>query len=277
MRLQCADILHILRNKPIVISMPNGHPAVFPASSKVRRQLLAPLLPLIHQAEKIIFDSGSDQDADTTTAIRDTSVNMLEANLFHQPFKTIWVEDPYEDNPEGCRNFYLATETPTEITVRFFSKMQEMTGMGLPELVFHPYPLVISLVNPSDDFLVTGVERVTILYGKILSEAIYSYKKLIVTLGSTNPVVERHEAGPKRGGDAKHREYDHQVIRVPYEYIEPGDGTGTVTGRKVQRKKLVSGYIYGRHTRPVDQQRWIKPYWRGVGDVAAPTHRIVKA
>ena len=103
MRLQCADILHILRNKPIVISMPNGHPAVFPASSKVRRQLLAPLLPLIHQAEKIIFDSGSDQDADTTTAIRDTSVNMLEANLFHQPFKTIWVEDPYEDNP--CQHY----------------------------------------------------------------------------------------------------------------------------------------------------------------------------
>jgi hypothetical protein len=282
MRLQCADILHILRYKPIVISMPNGEPAVFPASSKVRRQLLAPLLPLIHQAEKIIFDSGSDQDVETTSAVKETAVNMLEAKLFHQPFKTVWVEDPYEDNPDHCRNFYLATETATEITVRFFSKMQEMAGMGLPELVFHPYPMVIPLTDSdrTGDFLVTGVEEITRMYGKVLGEAIYAYKKLIVTLGSTNPVIERKQAGPRRGGDPRHREYDHQIIRVPYEYVEPREAVtstiGTATATAPSRRRLVRGYVYGKNTRPVEQQRWIKPYWRGVGDIAPPTHYEVK-
>jgi hypothetical protein len=42
---------------------------------------------------------------------------------------------------------------------------------------------------------------------------------------------------------------------------------------------LVRGYVYGKNTRPLAEQRWVKPYWRGdkeLGVVATPEHYEVR-
>lgn len=273
MRLHCSEILHMLRHKPILLSMPNGEPVLTPVTASIRRKLLMPLLPLIHQAEKIIFDSGSDQDARTITAVRDTSTNMVEAGLFHQPHRVVWVEDPYEDNAENHRNCYLAIETDTGITLHFFSRMKEIIGLGLPELVWHPYPLVIPLNEVTDQFVIRGVETVSPLYAKVLGEAVYAYKKLIVTLASTNPVVERITTGGRRD-DTRYRVYDHRIVRIPLDRPDSGKPQPVASGSSAppRRRHLVRGFVWGKNTRPVEQQHWVKPYWRGEQERGTKEH-----
>ena len=283
MRLLCSEIIHTLRYKPILISsLPDGHPIAVEASDKSRQRHLNPLISKIQQANKIIFDSGSDQDPRTTEAVKVTAVNMLEAKLFHQPYPICFIEDPYSDDPDGQRNFYLTIEKEKSITVWFFQKLniarhfgRMMGGKNFPDLAFHPYPLVIDLVDAKDEFRVMGGPAgealgVNAMYGKILAESIYAFKKLIVTLNTENHIHEKVRAASAKGwkGDPRNKPYDHTIIRIPSEDDlgdEPGDGSGTriYTGR---RKHLVRGYLRNR-SKPLEQQTWVKPYWRGNSDI----------
>ena len=281
LRLQCAEILHTLRHKPILVSLPpDGEPIPITTKDKRFGPMLAPLLARIHQSQKFIFDSGSDQDERTTTAVRQTALAMMEANLFHQPHPVMWIEDPYEEDPENYRNFYLAIETADRIEIRFLSKLPAMGltlhGKAVPRLSVHPLRLVIDLANPTDQFRIEGATELSALYAKILSEAVYAYKKLIVALNTENLLIEKITSAKKGWeGDSLHgRPYDHTVVRIPLDDPQPqSSGQGHRLGVQVtKRKHLVRGYVYGKHTRPVEEQRWIRPYWRGEGE----TKRIVE-
>lgn len=289
MRLQCAEILEILRHKPIAIVDQWGIPTVVRAADSGRRRIVQPLLPQIHRAEKFIFDSGSDQDADTVQAVRQTSVAMMEADLFHQPYPTIWVEDPYEDDPDKMRNFYLGIEEPGKITVFAFNRinpqalLEDYPGEDIgkiPALSFHPFPLEIDITNPSDEFRVQGIAlgmSPQSVEARVLGEAIYAYKKLIVTLATSNHQSE-HVAPRRHKGIGTQRFYEHYIIRVPIDPTAPQDSDGSVTGKR-RRMHLVRGYIYGKNTRPLAEQRWVKPYWRGdkeLGVVAEREHYEVR-
>lgn len=283
MRLHCGEVLYALRHKPILIPDETGMPSVVPPTAKQRRNFLAPILPLIHGAEKFIFDSGSDQDERTVMAVRETAVNMIEAGLFHQPHPLIWVEDPYEDAPETQRHYYLGHEKDDGIIIRVFTRMSQkrlhqMAGLdgvpSLPDFSFHPYPLYIDLREPSDQFTILGLRNSALspIYSKVLGEAVYSYKKLIVTLASTNPEIERVRPKGEAGGDSRHRAYDHRIIRIPLD-TDPSERSGPSKGTGVRRRRhLVRGYVFGRFTRPVEQQHWVKPYWRGDRELGISQH-----
>lgn len=269
MQLQCADILHTLRHKPIFISGQMGEPFIASVSDRRRQDLLSPLLPQIHRAHKFIFDSGSDQDTETVKAVRETAVNMIEAGLFHQPFPLMWIEDPYEGNEDTHRNFYLALEERDNIVLFLFAQMKDLQMLKVPPLVFHPFPLRIPLSFATDDFTADGLHETNAMYSRVLGEAVYSYKKLIVTLASRNTEVERIQpSASKRRVEPRHRTYEHQVIRIPLENMRSSDGNGA--GNKAsgspRRRRLVRGYMYGKNTRPLAQQKWISPYWRGDGE-----------
>lgn len=289
-KLQCAEIIHTLRYKSIMIcGAPDGAPEVYEASNKFRQRLVAPLVPLIHRSQKFIFDSGSDQDERTTTAVRETAVNMIEAGLFHQPFPDMWIEDPYEDNPDNQRNFYLASEKDKKIKIWSFAKLDldflgrnsKIDGKRVAALCLNLYPLIIDLEQPKDAFLVDGPEHISILYSKILGETVYSYKKLIVTLNTENLNIDkiRIPTGKKSwDGNPRTRPYDHSIVRVPVETFHEGNvGVLNSSEGKPRRKHLVRGFVWGKHTRPKEEQRWIKPHWRGDADVEIKErHYVVK-
>lgn len=285
MRLQCAEVLNVLRHKPIVLVDPMGIPQIARASDGTRKRLLAPLLPQIHQAKKFIFDSGSDQ-MDTALAVRDTAVAMMVADLFHQPHPVIWIEDPYEDDPEEKRNFYLGFETPGKIRVFAFMRTnsaqminQVAAEMGLPpqnpksipSIGFHPFALEIDLLQPSDRFSVHGsVGQLLPEAATALQEAMYAYKKLIVTLNTSNHISERIPLPARKPNNGQRRAYEHHVIRIPIDYTMPSE-PGTGGQQKRRRMHLVRGYIYGKNTRVLEDQRWVKPYWRGDKELGAVT------
>lgn len=291
MRLQCAEVLDVLRHKPIVLMDRMGLPQIARTSDGTRKRLLAPLLPQIHQAKKFIFDSGSDE-MDTALAVRDTAVAMMQADLFHQPHPIIWIEDPYEDDPEQQRNFYLGIETPGKITVFAFLRTNSTKVLGqvaaqmglpplnpksLPAIGFHPFALEIDLLQPSDQFRVRGsIGQLWPEASQTLQEAIYAYKKLIVTLNTSNHISERIPVPPRKSNDTQRRAYEHHIIRIPVDYtVSSGDGEK----QKRRRMHLVRGYVYGKNTRPLEVQRWVKPYWRGdkeLGIVSAEQHYEVR-
>jgi hypothetical protein len=291
MQLQCADVLDVLRNRPIMTIDAAGMPVIANTNHVIRKNLLLPLLPQIHQAKKFIFDSGSDQD-ETAVAVRQTAVAMMEAKLFHQPHPVIWIEDPYDNDPDLQRNFYLGIETPGKITVFAFNRSnvngmyREMFGetppAKVPTITFHPFPLEIDLENPSDDFRVTNVGlafRRDSIEAKVLGEAIYSYKKLIVTLNTSNHKSEYVMAPPRKAAGVQRRFYDHHIIRIPIDYEAPIEPSGPGLPGRPRRMHLVRGYVYGKNTRPLAEQRWVKPYWRGdkeLGVVATPEHYEVR-
>ena len=273
MRLHAPEILNILDSKPILISSGRTEDMqLVDKKDKVRQKLTNVFIPLIHKAEKFIFDSGSDHDKRTTDAVRETAVNMIEAKLFHMPFPLMWIEDPFTDDPDDeTRNFYLVEETPREIRVQFFqrfnyAKSTGMSGRGMPSLLMHIHPLVIDLEHPDDKFLMPTAKEIDDANGKTCAEAIYSVKKLVVSLNTKDIIIERVKRDKERtGGDFKRRTYPHSIVRVPFE--TGGASESGASGGKRRRKHLVRGFVWGKNTRPIEQQRWIAPYWRGDNEV----------
>lgn len=275
MRLLCPEILYMLRHRPIVLS--SGGAFLAEPSDKRRVAALSPLLPLIHRAEKFIFDSGSDQDERTVMAVRQTAVNMQEAGLFHLPHKITWIEDPYEDAPDEKRNFYLATEDDSIIRMYVATYLDQrlmaeswgaVVGGNTSNLIFHATPLVIDLTTPSDDFAIIAPSLADVLIRQIFQEAMYSFKKFIVTLNTENLQIERVRSpvkGTRQGSRFRH--YEHRIIRVPLDTSPQTGDQGNGTSGKPRRRHLVRGYVFGKNTRPKEQQRWIKPYWRGDAEI----------
>jgi len=282
MKLLLPDLMYVLDKRPMLVQSVSGLPEVRRPSDPLRRKLAARLLPLMHKAEKFIFDSGSDQDERTITAVRETAVNMMEAGLFHLPFPIVWIEDPFESDPEGIRRFfYLAVEDEKEQVIRVWHlqssnlklDMQPFAEtLGSDPASLKPYqynvfadPLLFDLKEPSDLFILEGVKTpASPLHSKLVGEAAYGFKKFLVSLNTEQLEQERvSPPKPKPGTDKRFREYPHTIVRIPLDRDERGNvirdkGTG-----RPRRRHLVRGFVWGKNTRPVEEQHWVRPHWRG--------------
>lgn len=265
MKLDLPDLMDHIEKREIMIATSWGMPEITKPKDKVRQKVTLPLIAYMHKAQKFIFDSGSDQDADTVNAVKDTAVAMIEAGLFHLPYPVTWIEDPFEDNP-ALRNYYLCVEKDDMVTVYLFQKIPPIPDA--PHYLFHLHPMEISLKEATDLFTLAGAwEKPNPVAEKTFGEAVYSLKKFLVCLETENIIREKVEGSPfKAGLPKKHRKYEHSIIRIPTDVTEASGGQGTGTGAK-RRRHLVRGYIWGRNTREADQQRWIKPFWRGSKEV----------
>lgn len=286
MKLLLPEVLHHLEKKPFVLCDAVGEVVVMAPRSKLRGKFVQTFVDNAVRAVKFLFDSGSDRDEETVSAVRDTALAMLEANLFHLPFPTIWIEDPYEDVPEamsfeftGMRNFYLACETANEIELRLVQRIpNEIQGV---RYMVHGARLVIDKTKPSDLFTVEGgsnLEKRNLDpdLKKTFGEAIYALKKFIVTLATEDVDRETRKGKPRKESVPKlYHEYDFTIIRTPIDRDEKGEIVFGPGGRK-RRKHLVRGYVWGRLTRPLDEQRWIKPFWRGTGETRKVDYRIIR-
>lgn len=292
MKLHLPEILRHLDSKPMGLFFAGGQVVLSHPKDKQREQKFRPLIGKLHRAEKFIFDSGMDQDPETTTAVRETAVAMMELGLFHLPAPLIWIEDPFDSDkdPEGKNRFYyLCEEAPEGISV----VAMQTTDPAFPELegllpaVAHKLPtytvfgsiMFIDLRTPSDGFTMLGATVCPPEIKHLAGAVVYSVKKFIVTLAAQQTVRERVEPPRVRGSNSgPRRGYAHTVVRVPTYIPEPGAGEARGPQGK-RRMSLVSGYVWGKNTRPLDEQRWIAPFWRGDASLGlvAPKTRIVSA
>jgi hypothetical protein len=278
MRLHLPEFLRHLSTRPMTLMAEHGMRSL-PPGDRNRQVLASTFRPMLHQAGKFIFDSGSDADGETTQAIKETSVAMLEDGRFHLPFPTTWIEDPFETDPTGeHRNYYLACEKDRLIRV--------WTAFRLPypapqNFYLCALPLIIDLDRPSDEHAIpmdlppehpghnpTVFHRIQ----GLLAQADYAFRKFIVTLGSGG--IEREEvsggrlpSGTKRstGGPRKpHGEYPYTVIRIPN---EPASGSGGPSIGPRRRRHFVRGFVWGKNTRPREEQRWVAGYYRGAAEL----------
>jgi hypothetical protein len=95
MKLHAAKFLRHLSDRPMTFLAEHGIRSL-PPKHRNRRSITATVRPMIHNAGKFIFDSGADADGDTTQAVKDTALAMLEDGRFHLPYPTTWIEDPFE-------------------------------------------------------------------------------------------------------------------------------------------------------------------------------------
>lgn len=284
LELMAGDVLDQLEKKPFVVLDPLHGPVILTVRSAAPIGKLVNLLTdKIHKAVKFIFDSGSDQDPETVSAVRDTAVAMIEAGFFHLPFPLILIEDPFENSES--RNFYLCEEIDRFVRVHLIQRIpRKIEGVDakVPRYMVYPNPFEIDLSEPSDLFTVVGLEKrpVEPTYEKTIGEAIYSVKKFLVALNTENLEQEKVEGRPwKASLPKKYRHYAHTIIRIPDDDTPIHTGTGRGGAGVKRRKHLVRGFIWGKNTRPKEEQRWVKPYWRGAQEVEVKerTHYVVKA
>lgn len=97
---------------------------------------------MIQDAEKFIFDSGSDQDPDTIAAVNDTAAAMMSAGLFRLPHPLVYVEDPFRD-VQDTRLFYVCEEIGNEIHAYFI--------LGNPahrsDFLVHATPVILNMTT----------------------------------------------------------------------------------------------------------------------------------
>lgn len=286
LQLHLPDLLDHLAHREIIIVSPDGIPRTLSPKSPARANL-APIAKALPLAEKFIFDSGSDQDDRTVNAVRDTAVEMMHAGFFHLPHPVTWIEDPFEDRP-SMRNYYLCMETEDKITLQVFQRVpKDLDRLG-PRYMYNAALGEIDLTKPSDLFTLNGMLAPDLngtIFQRNFGEAIYALKKFIVSL-NTADILKEKVAGKKAPASTpfKKRRFEHTIVTVPYDDGERDDrsfatgGSGEATGIK-RRKHLVRGFVWGRNTRPVEEQRWVRPHWRGSQEVGVVEHghHVVKA
>jgi hypothetical protein len=245
--------------------------------SDAARESAAELARKINRAEKFVFDSGMSGNDGEEQVFRETAVNMMEAGLFHLPYPEMWIEDPFEilgggeGGQQESRYMYLCEEVDGEIRIWFAAD-------PFGDIVILPAPLVIDLKNPTDTFGYPAENPQNPPCYKVAGEAVYAVKKFLVTLSTRGT-----ERVPVKGGNwsdrmtPRGRKYPHTVVRIPTDYSAPVAGRSGEGGYR--RMHLVRGYTWGKNTRPLDEQRWIQPFFRGreeLGEVER-SHYVVKA
>lgn len=225
----------------------------------------AKLLPKLHRAEKFVFDTGLAGNEAEEMVFRETAVNMLEAGIFHLPFPEIWLEDPFEGS--NLRYMYFCEEDEREIRIWFF-----LDATGELDIVAFPEPLIIDLHDPQDRFIYPAGNPQNIACKKAAGEAVYAVKKFIVTLGSRGAERRRVKGGNHAlNMKPRGRDYPHTVVRIPTDYSSPVERDGKGTGG-FRRMHLVRGYMWGKNTRDLNEQRWIEPFFRGRAELGEVVH-----
>lgn len=292
MKLHLPDIMRHMRGEPFGVIHVDGGVDLIEPTRKHRDRMFQPFLTDMHKAEKFIFDSGTDQDVETVSAVRSTAFAMLEHGLLHLPAPLCWIEDPFDsdtDKDGAHRLYYLCKELKTEIVVVLFQLVDPLTAAelprssrrALPKYTMFGNPFLISLEKPSDLFNIVGADSAVPELSRAASTAVYSVKKFLVTLAAQQTVRERVEPPRVRGvSTGPRKEYAHTVVRIPTYIPERTEGTGDARGPQGRRRMgLVAGYVWGKNTRPLEQQRWIAPFWRGNAALGfvAPKVRVVTA
>jgi hypothetical protein len=273
MKLHAGHLIEHLQFKALLLTHPDRPPELLEPKDKRRPKLFGDLIKRIEAAPKYIFDSGNDKDPDQMDKVRKTATAMMDFDLFHLPFPSIWVEDPFIDNPDERRYYYFMSENyqTRRITVHHFARMPEFKETGEFTYVYTPYQFEKDLDITTDKWAWVGpdpsLHEGTVWWDAFVQpfrEAMYASTKFLVTLATTNHIAEKDPGRPfKQRIPHKFREYPHVIIRVP-EYVptKKGEKTGDGTGAK-RRMHLVAGYVYGKNTRPIEEQKLILPYWRG--------------
>jgi hypothetical protein len=291
MKLHLPDIIRHLRDEPLGIIFMEGEAFIVTPKERGRNLITASLQADMHKAEKYIFDSGNDSDPETTSAVRETAIAMLEFKIFHLPAPVIWIEDPFYSEVDKAgthRRYYLCREEPNGIRIAMLQNIDPVVVQHLPaearkrmpRYTMTGNPCFIDFEVPDDKFSCLGAQGATAEMAKLAAETVYAFKKFIVTLAAQQTVKERVEPTRVRGAAAgPRREYAHTIVRVPTYIPEPSGDTGATQGPGRRRMGLVSGYVWGKNTRPLDEQRWIAPFWRGNAalGLAPPRVRVVGA
>lgn len=270
-RLFLPEVLHVLDSE------------IIPKSDD---PLIRVLRARFEAAEKYVFESLGDLEEQTVKDIHETSEEMIDAGLLHLPFPRLWIEDPWPENvvkllrsknlPEGRAMWYCEENdgqidvwgidaTPPEVEV------VEMVRAGvLPRnriarfYKFHSRPLTIDL-KP---------DRERPDWTTSFDSPLHSIRQFIVTLATAQARIE-HIPGrrwkPKQ--PIRTREYAHRVLRIAPAPHEGGHGDGEGHKRGLY---FVSGYIWGKYTRPKEEQRWIAPQWRGDVKYGVVSKRVRK-
>ena len=278
MRLHATEFLRHLSGRPMTFLAEHGI-RTLPPRDRNRQSITAVIRPMVHRAGKFIFDSGVDADTDTTQAVKDTALAMIEDRRFHLPYPTTWIEDPFETDPTGeFRNYYLAYEMENQIRVWRVYRPPEDTSHNS---YICAVPLIIDLAKPHDGHTIPidipaghpgHNPRVFSFIRELLSETDYAFRKFIVTLGSggverEDVVTERSAAGgnSREGSDAVPTgRYNYTIIRIPNDMLFSDSKSGT--GRR-RRRHFVRGFVWGKNTRPREEQRWVAGYYRGSAEL----------
>ena len=231
-------------------------------------------IPRIVAAEKYFFESGNDSDEELVKAVHSTSEEMIDFGIFHLPYPSIWVEDPIDPNlyvdttPDiiqgllqanaDCRMCYLAEEKGNQITIQGYKVMPlSVTRLDFPLIEYYDNVDVIDLSK----------DRAPVPWTESHGKMGFALRQLLVTLAT--PQASKEVITVSRHNETKpitERHYSHTVVRVKFDkqLASHGHAEGTGEGSGGKRKlHLVAGYIYGKHTRPREEQRFVQPFWRG--------------
>lgn len=242
------------------------------------------MIPFMERAQRYVFESYGDTDDAVSKAVHYTSEEMIDAGMFHLPFPVIWIEDPWsveqmaaawenagvaseaarairagaltQADIKGASHLHLCIEEFQRITMWSVTTLpirDPYTGKISIQYQFHGIPREIDLSpdrKPETDWL------------KWKGENVHCMKQLLVTLATKQAHTTKHEGHPwKKKQPIKTRQYDFTTVEIRVAGQTQAEAMSQ-TGRR-RKLELVSGYIWGKHTRPKDDQRWIAPYWRG--------------
>ena len=265
----------ISRNKAMVVSTDYNHFTGFIVSKKRRPIWWEAFHEAVRSPETqaFIFDSGQDNPPEEIQAFQETAEERESEDLFHLPYRTVWIEDYFSDSPDSTRVCYLCHECEDGIgcwSVVINPEEDHMHVLGVfrwlrdQHMFGYRIPPEATARWPEED------RRV---YQRS-SMATLMLQKFIGTLAASNTVRERGETSRrevrKGRNPCSQRSKDFRTVIYPYTHVSPPPDETVQAGedgRQPRRRHLVRGYTWGRTTRPKDQQRRIQPYWRGQGEV----------
>jgi hypothetical protein len=246
-------------------------------------RLLPERQKLMVKAERYFFETYGDVDEDTVRAIFDTAQEMIEYGLFHLPHPLIWLEDPWPAN--------------------WMDEAERLTGMSPPATLGHARGRQLYLLQEHEDRIVIELITASSLPGRPsdfryqlftiptvislkpgdaadwraeIGTSAIAVKQFVVTLATAQAAQERRVSGGYGGSVPKARRslpYTDVRIVVPQAGPSGGAGLGSGDGHHARRKyHLVAGYMWGKHTRPREAQRWVAPFWRGDAALGVAGH-----
>jgi hypothetical protein len=249
--------------------------------------------------QRFIFDGGDERSKEEYDAFQSTAEEMIAADQFHLPYPEIWIEDYQTSDPSGKRSCYFCTEQDGKIYAWMVGYNPDGITLDYRDAENSPRSdikvSVFGLLQWDSNYNAFSAVMPKCAEGKLsetTSTSLYaaSYhstfmlQKFIASLAATNTVREPGETKRRvvrQGRDPmSRREKDFKTVAYPYTLVRPPDDDSVpMEGDYRPRKRhFVRGYTWGCNTRPVDQRRWIAPFWRGRGEaIAVRDHYEIKA
>ena len=208
-------------------------------------------------APKFIFESNDDYDDDSVKAIFETTQAMGEFGLLTLPYEAVLIEDPvcYEKLsksilPKGMTQqfettqYYLCRQMQDHIEVIGFTRVCYPV-IGLDKFIFFLTPRILQF-----DALDWEQDRGT---------PIIAVREFLFALATKQS--QRVSVPGRSPGQAGDLGYAYTIVTVSE--VVTASGQRLAGNGPKRRLHPVRGYIWGRNTRPLEEQRWIAPFYRG--------------